>query len=341
MTDALTDVLRPAWMGTEQIPVDAIAKVAAKAAGSLKAEHIPNIVRLAFGEARGDFAGWIVTSFNGEETIVDEAQDLRQQRLAVAVLLTLLEETSGAHVDQAALSVLTLDFATRESGHPRLVSAAQERLRKARADNAGSPDRPRVPAQSTALKEALDALEAAEWGVYRTAITEVANEVTKLRQMIARHLLWVEQREVPMQEQLELLWWVTSGISASTRRPLADLPHAAAPVIAALDVAALAPRAPGPPSASGLLRFALAAADVRPDHPAKLDSVSAEMTGLSVADVPSPPASDADLFPVLSALGDAAPGEPRIHPEQLSLPLAEETLAERYLFNLMNPSESA
>lgn len=338
MTRDLTPVLRAAWLGTEQIPVESVTKTASEVAESLKAPQVPNIVRVAFGDPPGELAAWLIETFNAEVPVVEADQPLRQQLLAVAILVSLLDEQAGPQVDQAALIVKTLTFAGREPGHSDLLTYAEKHLSWARNDTASLPSRTKTPGQSTATKEALEQLATADWAVYRTAIVELANEVTRVRQALVRQAGWVEQREAPMREQLELLWWVTSGISASAARPLNDIPALAVPVIAGLDVAALAPRVPGPPSFSGLLRFAIASASVRDDLPVSLDESRSALDGILAKPVPTPPPSDADLFPVFAHL--AGNSKASIRSEAPALTLAEETLIESYLYTLIGLLES-
>jgi GTPase-associated system helical domain len=337
MTDDLTEVLREAWMGTEQIPIERVSTIASATAESLKTPDMPSMVRLAFGDARGDLVASLIATFNADEPVVEVDQILRQQLLAVAILLSLFRETAGEHVDQAALMVKTLSFAGREPGHLQLQAAADKHLQWARDKSASLPTRPKTLGQSTAAKEALDQLATAEWAIYQRAIVELSNEIGKVRQALGRHVTWVEQLHEPVHEQLELLWWVTSGISASAKRPLKEIPPDGAAVIAGLDVAALAPGAPGPPSSLGLLRFALATAGVGTDDPTNLDASRSAIEEI-VSAVPVPPAADVDLFPVFAHLTGVT--ELPVRPEVvLSLKLAEETLNESYLYKLMGLSE--
>ncbi len=336
MIEDLTPILRAAWMGDEHIPAGSIAKAASSAAESLKEPQVPDLVRLAFGDARPDSSALVLASFNGDVGIVEDGQYLRQQLLAVAVLLALLEDSAGAHVDLAALIVKAFVFGGREPGHPRLVSASEKHLAWSRNDGAKSPARPKVAGQSTALKTALEQLTTADWNVYRTAIVEVSNEVTRVRQALARQAAWVEQRDPRVNEQLELLWWITSGISATTRQPLSEVPSVAAPIIAGLDVAALAPRSPGPPSSLGLLRFAIALVNLRSEEVVSLGASKEALDAISGSLVPAPNVDDADLFPVFAFLTGIS--EQPSAKQAPALALAEESLVESYLYKTFGAS---
>lgn len=341
MSEDLDAILRDAWIRPDEVPLADIRAASATKADALDEDGVGRIVRCAFGEMTADATDEILEAFNSDAEVVGRDDLYRQQLLAVAILVALLADASGAHVDKAALAIRSLLFSGREPAHPALLSASDGHIRWARKRAATPASRPRAVSQTGATKTALDQLSTADWGLYRAAILAVSNEVARVRQALARYVAWVEQRDAPVYEQLELLWWVSSGISTSTDYALADLPPEAAPIVAALDIASLAPRTPGPPSSLGLLRFALSQADVDADQLLELETSRAALLGLEPRGVPTPPTADSDFFPVFAYVGQAAPAPAPLRTHATALELGVQALQETYLHTLSSQPEDS
>lgn len=332
----LQKLLRPGWLGIEHIPLESVTKLASDMAAGLKTAEIPPLVRFAFDQPNSDVADRVVEVFNVGDPVVQQDEVLRQQLLAAATLFVLLTGYTGESVVVAGLCVSTLNFGRSTTQHVELLQVAKSHLQTASDASQVPPAAPRAPAQSSAAKEAFEALATADFGVYRTAIVELSNELTKMRQAYSRYSAWVERREAPLRTQLELLWWLTSGVTASTAQNWTHIPSHAAPVIAALDIATLSPQAPGPPSSRGLLSLALGAAGTGTSRQIDMNAARLEVAELRPDNLPVPTPRDQDLYPVLYRLTDNGYELPE--QSETALAVAEEALLEIYLYRMISSS---
>lgn len=228
--------------------------------------------------------------------------------LACEALIDLFDRRVGSIKVRAALLVSAAGANHWEAAHPDVCAEGEAAIAAAAIRTFTPLKPPRAAGQAASTKEALEGLANADWGFYRTAITELANEITRLRTYSTRLSTYVNEVQKPVLEQQELSWWIISRRCMSLDRPFADLPASAAACLAALDLWKLAPRSPGPFAAPSLMAYVLkAATDNSQEEMSALRDAIGQLRELGVEQLfPSPNEAIGDFLPVLTAIDSGA-----------------------------------
>lgn len=279
----------------------------------LAVSDLPDLVRLAFQRtSQSDLGERLRVACNeagGRE--IKPSDVFLLTLLACQGVIEVFDRLAEDEPVQTALLVRTALFNGWQPGHPDVVDEAHATVRSA-ANRLAAPEAPpRAPGRRAATKEALDALTTADWSVYRTAIVQLNTEIQHLRNYGTRLSNHIAQSQVPIREQTELLWWITSSFSLTANRALRDLPIAAAPCVIALDLARITNRPPGPIAIDSFLGHALRQTDGAHDGDATVATTAAATRKLGLdSEYPAPPQRIADFTPILTEL--AAEGSAQV-----------------------------
>jgi GTPase-associated system helical domain len=303
---------------------------------SVSTASLPDLVRLAFArQASLESAEVLRQACSGAgERQVAHDEDLLISLLATQALISVFDRLPEATAVQAGLLVRAASDNDWSPAHADLPDQAAATISEAaiRAFTPANP--PRAPGQPASMKKALEDLATADWEIYRNALNEMTNEITRLRNHSNRLSAHLRESQRSLQEQGELAWWILSAYSITVDSSFADLPPAAAPAILAADLIRIAPGPPGPYSAPALLSQAIAKID--PDAQtaltaAQLADAIAELDLVSV--FPLPPKAIADFLPLLAAIHSTehslAPSAP-IKPERVATRTHNEILLASY-----------
>lgn len=309
MPDAFGERLRAGGIVWSQTVLEAWASAIQKfVQEGLSGAQLPDLARLAFQRSptETETARALRAACN-DATDEQEVHANDEFLLALLGCLALIQAFDGLSSRrqsvQAALLVRAASFNHWEPAHPDVFHEARRAIRREAVRSFASVAPPRVAGQTAATRQKLDALATADWGVYRQAIVDLSNEIQRLRNAMTRLATYVVESQQPLREQMELLWWTTSGYSLTAGRMISQLPADAAPCVAARDMARIAPRAPGPIAADALLAGALR--HIRgAESPFTTVTIAARATRDIGAADEFPEVKDflADFLPVLSAI---------------------------------------
>jgi hypothetical protein len=316
MSDLFSERLRGAAITLEE-PTATVWLAGVQAyVDALSPSDLADAVRLAFQRDTGSTnAADSLRAACNEGRDEDEVPEVRPEDeyllslLACQAVIEVFERLSSGLAVQAALLVRSAGFSEWQPAHVDVVGEADSTIKRAAAQLYGPGSSPRTPSQTAGAKQALDSLgdgfeqsTPAELELLKTALTEQAGELNRLRSYAARVSALAEQSQVSLREQMDLLWWLVSTHSMTAERPWAEVPAAAAPCVAARDLANIVARPPGPPAIDAFLGHAVRESGGEPPK-LSVGAASKATRELELAThFPDPVESITDFLPVLAAI---------------------------------------
>jgi hypothetical protein len=302
--DQFEDILREAILTPETVDVDALRAAVRPVGGKIKLPIVLDLVRLAHhrpASSEGDEA--FRKALNAKEPVIqDSGQAQLLSILATSTLINAFSLNTAADfgVTAAALAVRCVRVSGWTPAHADLGPHADRWLEfRARAARvlAALPGRP----ADLPLPEGLETVEESASAI-STALHAVGSEIVNRE----RHILdsvadlsnAVAARELIIEEQQSLLWWLISAWAVSGPAVMA--------VTAASELSSLTRLLPGPFATEELLRRKLGATFDIPVEIATLGERGAAVTSPGLAF--NIPQTVTDFFPLLAILrgGDPA-----------------------------------
>jgi GTPase-associated system helical domain len=314
MSDPFSERLRGAAITLEEATASVWLAGVQAYVGALRSPDLPDLVRLAFQRAALNAADSLRAACNG----ASDQDDVPEVRPEDEYLLSLLacqavidvfgRDSSGLAV-QTALLVRSAGFSEWQPAHADVVSEADSAIMRAAAQLYGPGSSPRTPSQTAGARQALEALgdgfeqsTPAELELLKAALTEQAGELNRLRSYAARVSALAEQSQMSLREQMELLWWLVSNHSLTAARAWSEVPAAAAPCVAGLDLGSIVARPPGPRAVNSFLGHALRQS-AGEEPKSSVGAASKAIGELELAKhFPEPLEEIADFFPVLAVI---------------------------------------
>lgn len=306
MTELFGERLREASVDIRDLPRDELSDALPGVRDSLKPGQVAELLRLACGKpVRTEYEAELRQAIKSSV----ETFPMRGEAQYVAVVaLEILIEAQEVLEDQigstAAVLCRTAQFAGWVPVHPDLFDVAAAAIRSRAVRPVLGAPRFKAPGRTTATKEALDAVkEEASYATISSALLEVAQELTKVRNAVGQvQENTVAAYLVPIEDQIQILWWLLSGWSHLREAALGDLEVIALAYQVGLDLASLAGIPPGPPAVDALLNQALLNAGSDPHQVITKDELGEGVVDRGVQ-IPSLVSEIDDLLPTLTLKG--------------------------------------
>lgn len=260
MSEAFVDENFGRWMRSVTIVDDeerlGVLKAASEAAEKDLVGRELAVVMAAYGRMDEAILGWLGAHLRAiDDSFVAEGKEEMLKVLAAVAVLGRIVSSEEPDATLCALAVSSADFSGMDAVIAELPQTARSRL----VEIGRAVRETQVPAASSYLvkvppqrKEVNEAGEATGIGQALTDIYSVGQAIKKLATMVDSSVRPALARQLALEEEIEMLWWVISDVD-ETNVPWSERSGLGRAVAGAVELAVRTRILPEPPSAHALL----------------------------------------------------------------------------------------